>query len=220
VDNLFFAFIYFVIIIVFAVIKLRKKKGSGRKPWSPRDSSGGERPRISGNAGPAQRRPGGGDSALPGFLKELLSGEDGASAGADSAEEDIVEAAWRKFRSESTAEPEAAFSPRPEKEKPAAPRPFIKAFVPAETAESPGGEPPAGMVSAFFRPEETSAGAALKPSEAALPAAGGQAAGGGKAAEAGEDFSARLARLSPLQRAFVMAEVLGKPRALRPGEEL
>jgi hypothetical protein len=231
VDNLFFAFIYFVVIIIFVVIKLRKKKGSERKPWTyGRDSSGGQPSGTAEGAGtrggfPPGRRIARTGESLPNFLKELLSGEEpdsGESASApanDSDEDALVEAAWRRFRSET--EPQAP-APRPEKPSPAGTS--GKAAVPAEPAETAANaerESAAGTAEKFTVPERASA-LGFRSEEG--PAARGEAAAGRSGiparAHTAEDFSARLARLGPLQRALVMAEVLGKPKALRAGEEL
>jgi hypothetical protein len=135
----------------------------------------------------------------------------------DSGEDEVVQAAWRQFRTGTEAQAPSPAPVRPKK--PASAGVFSKAAETAETAgsASPGRKPDAAPVSGVSLPEEAAA-------SGPKPAADGET-GAGKSLDAArpktaEGFSARLARLGTLQQALVMAEILGKPKALRADEEL
>jgi hypothetical protein len=137
---------------------------------------------------------------LPDLFRRFMTGETSGPGGnfsppeaeasdGDGEEDEVFDTAWRQFRpSPGTEEPPRA-APPPPKIFPAKPAPA--AFVPPVKEQR-------------FSPETQSSSAAGD--------AGQEVAWEPKSSP---DLAARLAALSSLQRAIVMAEVLGKPKALK-----
>jgi hypothetical protein len=212
----YFVFIYIGVIIIFMILRIRKqRKASGQKghpqprPDSHNRQPGGARAgtqeagRFRGQFppdGPGAEVSGGEDDYFSGLLRRMRGEEPPARP--DEAEGDeVVESAWRAFHPDeerddpavSRARTVSAVQPVPVK-----PLPPARAGGPAAEAagEKPAKEKPAAGEKAAG---EGSAAREEKAVRTALP----------------ESFSSRLSRLGPLQQALVMAEALGKPKALR-----
>lgn len=180
---------YLAFIIIFIILRLKKQqKAGGRKVMRPPAPAAGDPPRIfpAGTREVLREK----DPVLE-FLREISGEKPPVRAAAPDEEEDeLIKAAWQAFRPGEGREA-AQVSPRP---------------------EARGASQPAAVQPAAAQPGPLPSPAPAEPETAPEEAAGGKAA-----AEPviPENFSSRLARLGPLQRAIVMAEVLGKPKALR-----
>ena len=192
-DGLLFPLVYFAAVIVFVIIKVRKARRQKENTPPPRMQAG------RGTTPPPQAEP-----QLSDILKRIISGEDANAslpppASGDEEDDSVVETAWRDFR---PPEPSAVIRPPPGRIPPPAPKTPARHARRRKTGNAPSPEIPAA-------PQETPVRAEPIPAKPPEPAVTPPL-----------DFPARLARLSPLQQAFVMTEVLGKPRALRTDERL
>jgi hypothetical protein len=209
----FAVFVYIAFIIVFIVLRVRKQKKTGaRKPWTPAARAAGSPSRgLSGgrqNFEAGRMGEGGKDETETRGGRLSSAGAAGPAREANPVFEFLREISDEKL-------PAAAAGPEDEDGVVEA---AWQAFRPGERRETPPEAPrieaprfpqPAAVRPAPFvpaAPETAPKEAARKEETAARPAIP-------------DGFSSRLSRLGPLQRAIVMAEVLGKPKALR-GEDI
>jgi hypothetical protein len=211
----FTVLLYIAFIIVFIILRLRKqRKNTGRKPWTPPSAAAGRASVVGGQketfpAEKSRESPSGGSRPAAAqtrntdpfseFLRKI-SGQDfspTASAATEEAaiEEDddgAVENSWRAFRPEAEVKvPEA-----PPRAAPVSPVVPSRVIIKPESRVSP----PSAEIAPVA--QEAEDGKTIPRPVTAI-------SGG---------FPSRLPRLGPLQQAIVMAEVLGKPKALREEE--
>jgi hypothetical protein len=191
--------VYIAVIIVFIFIRLKKQKqASGRKARVSSAPRAGRSPETfsfrertaeqGGNAGTFS----GNQAPFHEVLRKILGEESlaepaPAPASTEPSADDVVEAAWREFRSGG----QDFGAPEPAQAK--------LSFAASSTPATPA------IPATPVRNVSSAPQLAEKKLERQSPVQTGKS----------EGFSSRLARLGPLQQAIVMAEVLGKPKALK-----
>ncbi|MDR1625761.1 MAG: hypothetical protein LBT33_04405 [Spirochaetia bacterium] len=202
-------FVYIAFIIVFIILRVGKQKKK-RKAWRPPAGAAGASSGNSSAERPAAERagmPARGEDGIE-TLRRRLSSE---RAGAPPGKTDPV---FEFLREISGGQVPASLD---EEEEDEAVQTAWRAFRPEEGREA-AQAPPQPEARGGPQPE------AAKPAPAIPAGLGRGEAEAPKGKTAGqpaipESAFSRISRLGPLQRAIVMAEVLGKPKALR-GEDL
>jgi hypothetical protein len=188
VDEILSTLLYLIPVAFFIFIRL---KGARKKSAPPKNESLPRRqePRRSGEAGKPEK-----ELSFPDLFGKFMNEEavPQRDSGGDKDGDAVFEAAWREFRSS------------PEPEEPPRPAPEFSPVKPAVPDYTPTrAEPRFSPLSAGTENSLPKADSTPKFSPEIEPV------------KPRPDFSARLAALGPLGRAVVMAEVLGKPKALK-----